>query len=233
MGPSLLLSLGAFLTPPICKQQASGGRWADQEVSVHSILHLSWRCHCQCFVWMISAISLPGPAKFESQHWFRLPVASIITEALTQHWGENIVSLSIWSVFTGSYRFIHPPKWHSIKANNLSEFKKEGKRLKHISLSFVLFVLFTYNMSCASSHTPAVHICPLTQWWCTWKARVIPTSSQAPHGFGVRVSCAAEKASVEMYAWWIMEREGKAEEPETWRGAVLIFPQISYVCQEH
>jgi hypothetical protein len=27
-------------------------------------------------------------------------------------------------------------------------------------------------------------------------------------------------------------REGKAEDPETWQGAALIFPQTSCVCQE-
>lgn len=61
-------------------------------------------------------------------HLFHLAVASTITEgkARIQQQVENIVLFSIWSLFTGSYTFIHPPKWHSQRSKlNFSEFKKE------------------------------------------------------------------------------------------------------------
>lgn len=87
MEPSLLLSLGAFLTPPLCRQQASGGSGL-----IRKCLYIqSYIFHDNLTASVSYELSQPFPfwvlQDFESQHWFHLPVASTVTEdkALTQH----------------------------------------------------------------------------------------------------------------------------------------------------
>lgn len=78
------------------------------------------------------SLSLPCPARFESQYCFHLPVATIIPEGKvpTQHSLSGKHCFSIWwassqvlQVYTSSQVAEHKSKL------NLSEFRKEGKSL--------------------------------------------------------------------------------------------------------